>query len=100
MRCLVCFLGLDVAARALAHGGDRDLHHASLLAHRASHRSFERAKSGFDVALEMDPDGTPPALGEHVEGFEVTPRTPSSSTSFFKLPLAMKPRARKSSQTD
>ena len=34
-----------------------------------------------------------------IEGFEVTPWRPSSSTSFFKSPFAMKPRARKSSQT-
>jgi hypothetical protein len=34
-----------------------------------------------------------------IEGLEVTPARPSSSTSFLRSPLAMKSRARKSSHT-
>ena len=40
-----------------------------------------------------------PMACSKIDGFDVTPRRPSSSTSFFKPPLAMKPRDRKSSQT-
>src|SRR6202011_4927400 len=35
-----------------------------------------------------------------IDGFDVTPLTPSVSINFFRSPLATKPRARKSSQTD
>src|SRR5258708_33205999 len=41
-----------------------------------------------------------PIAFSKIEGFDVTPLTPSLSISFFRSPLAMKPRARKSSQTD
>jgi hypothetical protein len=34
-----------------------------------------------------------------IEGFDVTPLTPSLSISALRSPLATKPRARKSSQT-
>jgi len=40
-----------------------------------------------------------PIACSKIDGFDVTPRKPSSSTSFFKPPLAMKPRDRKSSHT-
>ena len=40
-----------------------------------------------------------PMACSKIDGFEVTPRKPSSSTSFFSPPLAMKPRDTKSSHT-
>src|SRR3569833_4775109 len=40
-----------------------------------------------------------PIAFSKIEGLEVTPLTPSVSISRFRSPLAMKPRARKSSQT-
>src|ERR1700757_4249233 len=41
-----------------------------------------------------------PIAFSKIDGLDVTPLTPSLSISFLKSPLAMKPRARKSSQTD
>ncbi|MGY4415519.1 hypothetical protein ACVWW4_007255 [Bradyrhizobium sp. LB7.1] len=40
-----------------------------------------------------------PIAFSKIDGLEVTPLTPSVSISRFRSPLAMKPRARKSSQT-
>src|SRR5712664_2661414 len=41
-----------------------------------------------------------PIAFSKIEGFDVTPLTPSLSISLFRSPLTTKPRARKSSQTD
>src|SRR3954447_3966349 len=41
-----------------------------------------------------------PIAFSKIDGFEVTPFTPSLSISFFRSPPTTKPRARKSSQTD
>src|ERR1700737_1627562 len=41
-----------------------------------------------------------PIAFSKIDGFDVTPLTPSVSISFCRSPLVTKPRARKSSQTD
>src|SRR5882724_1037624 len=63
-----------------------------------------RSATGRSPALSVLPIGASysselPIAFSKIDGLEVTPLTPSLSISFFKSPLATKPRARKSSQT-
>ena len=63
--------------------------------------SSATGRSPFFRALPMAPSYSSelPIAFSKIDGFEVTPLTPSVSISCFRSPLATKPRARKSSQT-
>src|SRR5712671_5526185 len=67
-----------------------------------SSNSSATGRSPFLSASAMAPSYSLelPIAFSKIDGFDVTPLTPSLSISLFRSPLTMKPRARKSSQTD
>src|SRR5713101_1567828 len=67
-----------------------------------SSNSSATGRSPFLSASAMAPSYSLelPIAFSKIEGFDVTPLTPSLSISLFRSPLTTKPRARKSSQTD